>query len=148
MHPGPDAGQVAMGSERLLSPVAVHSRHGWLAAGKTAARHEPHSHMERLERKVCSMKEEGRLTRKQLEAQIWKENLDVAFAGVDWDDFDRLTVDLYDANGYPYLDEFEYIDAGFQNRAVEARFQEYARWRKAKEADGENGSAQGKESPQ
>jgi hypothetical protein len=35
------------------------------------------------------------------------------------EDFDRMLVPLYDANGYPYLDEYEYIDAKFTNEEVE-----------------------------
>lgn len=35
------------------------------------------------------------------------------------EDFDRMLIPLHDANGYPYLDEFEYIDAQFTNDEVE-----------------------------
>lgn len=35
------------------------------------------------------------------------------------EDFDRMLVPPYDANGYPYLDEYEYIDAQYTNDEVE-----------------------------
>ncbi|MDD4511222.1 MAG: hypothetical protein PHY23_10015 [Oscillospiraceae bacterium] len=35
------------------------------------------------------------------------------------EDFDRMLVPLYDANGHPYLDEYEYIDAKYTNDEVE-----------------------------
>jgi len=35
------------------------------------------------------------------------------------EDFDRMLVPLYDANGHPYLDEYEYIDAQYTNDEVE-----------------------------
>ncbi|MDD4843879.1 MAG: hypothetical protein PHU31_06060 [Anaerotignum sp.] len=51
------------------------------------------------------------------------------------EDFDRMLVPLYDAGGYPYLDEFEYIDAQYTNDEVErlryAYFRQKAQRKKA-----------------
>lgn len=41
------------------------------------------------------------------------------------EDFDSMLIPLYDADGYPYMDEFEYIDALINNRAVERLRGEY-----------------------
>lgn len=41
------------------------------------------------------------------------------------EDFDRMLIQLYSDDGYPYLDEFEYIDAVINNNAVERLRKEY-----------------------
>jgi hypothetical protein len=48
-------------------------------------------------------------------------------------DFDRMLIPLYGANGYPYLDEFEYTDALINNSAVEKLRKEYFRQKAEKE---------------
>ena len=72
------------------------------------------------------------LTRKELEAKVWKKDPDVAFRNVRESDFDLLLIDVYDADGYPFMDEFEYTDACICNRGVERRRQEFLDWQKAR----------------
>ena len=72
------------------------------------------------------------LTIKELEAQIWKKDPDVAFRNVSESNFDLLLIDVYDADGYPFMDEFEYTDACICNRGVERRREEFLAWQKAR----------------
>ena len=53
------------------------------------------------------------------------------------EDFDRMLVPLYDANGYPYLDEYEYIDAKFTNDEVERLRAAYFRQKAMREQEEE-----------
>ena len=70
------------------------------------------------------------MTDRELEAKLWDDDLDVAFTDVDDMDFDRLLIDVYGADGSPYMDEFEYIDACICNRSVEKRRAIFHAWRK------------------
>jgi hypothetical protein len=40
-------------------------------------------------------------------------------------DFDDMLIPLYSSSGYPYLDQFEYINAIHNNNAVEEILAEY-----------------------
>ncbi len=51
------------------------------------------------------------------------------------EDFDRMLVPLYDANGHPCLDEFEYIDAKFTNEEVERLRHVYFRQKKQRKKE-------------
>lgn len=75
------------------------------------------------------------MTDRELETKLWSDDLDAAFADVTDADFDRLLVDVYDANGYPYMDEFEYIDACICNSGVEKRRAVFHAWRDAQDRD-------------
>ncbi len=75
------------------------------------------------------------MTDRELETKLWGDDLDAAFADVTDADFDRLLVRVYDANGYPYMDEFEYIDACICNRGVEKRRAVFHAWRNAHDHD-------------
>ncbi len=79
------------------------------------------------------------LTAQELEAKLWSDDLNSAFAGVTDADFDRLLIDVYDANGYPFMDEFEYIDACICNSDVEKRRAVFHTWREEQNTD--NGPA-------
>lgn len=68
------------------------------------------------------------MTAGELEAKLWNDDLDAAFVNVTDADFDRLLVDVYDADGYPYMDEFEYIDACICNSGVEKRRAVFHAW--------------------
>lgn len=68
------------------------------------------------------------MTARELEAKLWNDDLDAAFVDVTDADFDRLLVDVYDADGYPYMDEFEYIDACICNSGVEKRRAVFHAW--------------------
>jgi len=70
------------------------------------------------------------MTDRELEAKLWDDDLDAAFTDVDDMDFDRLLIDVYGADGSPYMDEFEYIDACICNRSVEKRRAIFHAWRK------------------
>lgn len=69
------------------------------------------------------------MTDRELETKLWGDDLDTAFADVTDADFDRLLIDVYDSNGYPFMDEFEYIDACICNRGVEKRRAVFHAWR-------------------
>ena len=71
------------------------------------------------------------MTDRELEEKLWGDDLNAAFADVADTDFDRLLVDVYGADGSPYMDEFEYIDACICNSAVERRRDVFHAWRKA-----------------
>ena len=75
------------------------------------------------------------MTDQELEEKLWGDDLNAAFADVTDADFDRLLVDVYGADGSPYMDEFEYIDACICNRGVEKRRSVFHAWRKAKDRD-------------
>ena len=75
------------------------------------------------------------MTSKELEAKLWSDDLDFAFAGVTDADFDMLLIDVYDANGYPFMDEFEYIDACICNSGVEKRRAVFHVWREKQHTD-------------
>lgn len=68
----------------------------------------------------------------ELKAQIWNEDPEVAFRGVFQNDFDRLKVDPHSINGVPVLDEFEYLDARYENEAVEDRRREFFDWQRGR----------------
>lgn len=70
------------------------------------------------------------LTLQELEAQLWQKDPDVAFRNVSESDFDLLLIDVYDEDGYPFMDEFEYTDACICNSGVERRRQEFLDWQK------------------
>jgi hypothetical protein len=71
------------------------------------------------------------MTDRELEAKLWNDEPDTAFADVTDEDFDRLLIDVYGADGSPYMDEFEYIDACICNRGVEKRRAVFHAWRDA-----------------
>ena len=48
------------------------------------------------------------------------------------EDFDRMLIPLYREDGYPYLDQFEYMDALCHNEEVERLRKEYFRHKKNK----------------
>lgn len=73
------------------------------------------------------------MTDQELEEKLWGNDLNAAFADVADTDFDRLLVDVYGADGSPYMDEFEYIDACICNSGVERRRDVFHAWRKAKD---------------
>lgn len=75
------------------------------------------------------------MTDRELETKLWGDDLNAAFADVTDADFNRLLVDVYGADGSPYMDEFEYIDACICNRAVERRRAAFHAWRKARNCD-------------
>lgn len=75
------------------------------------------------------------MTDRELETKLWGADLDAAFADVTDGDFDRLLVDVYGADGSPYMDEFEYIDACICNRGVEKRRAVFHAWRKAQDCE-------------
>lgn len=75
------------------------------------------------------------MTDRELETKLWDDDQDTAFADVTDADFDRLIIDVYGADGSPYMDEFEYIDACICNRGVEKRRAVFHAWRKAKGCD-------------
>lgn len=51
------------------------------------------------------------------------------------EDFDRMLVPLYDVNGQPYLDEYEYIDAQYTNDEVERLRYVYFRKKEQREKE-------------
>ena len=92
---------------------------------------------EKLIRKTAQEDEDRRagrihLSLEDLKAQIWNEDPDVVFRGVYADDFDRLEVQLYSGNGKTIIDEFEYIDAGYDNEIVNERRREFLDWQREK----------------
>lgn len=48
-------------------------------------------------------------------------------------DFDAMLIPVYDENGYPFMDEFEYTDAQYNNLGVERLRREYFRRKALKE---------------
>lgn len=73
-----------------------------------------------------------RLSRSELEKQIWNADPDIAFRDVCADDFDLLEIKKYNRNGNPCLDEFEYLDADYHNDAVWERYREFLDWQRQK----------------
>lgn len=59
-------------------------------------------------------------------------DMDAEYTG---EDFDRMLIPLYDASGYPYMDEFEYIDALINNSAVERLRKEYFSQKRKKDRE-------------
>lgn len=75
------------------------------------------------------------MTDRELETKLWDDDQDAAFADVTDADFDRLLIDVYGADGSPYMDEFEYIDACICNSGVERRRVVFHAWRKEKDRE-------------
>jgi hypothetical protein len=48
-------------------------------------------------------------------------------------DFDAMLISVYDENGYPFMDQFEYIDALYNNEGVERLRRDYFRRKALKE---------------
>jgi len=82
------------------------------------------------------MRSKKSMTLKELASQIWKKDPNVAFRNVSESDFDLLLIDVYDEDGYPFMDEFEYTDACICNRGVERRRQEFLDWQKSRRKNG------------
>ena len=68
------------------------------------------------------------------EEEIVFSNVEVSWeATFDWDKeytndyFSSLYIDVYDSDGYPYLDYFEYVDACINNSEVDRVRAEYFR---------------------
>ena len=78
------------------------------------------------------------MTDRELETKLWGDDQDVAFADVTDADFDRLLIDVYGADGSPYMDEFEYVDACICNSGVEKRRAAFHAWRKAQDRGAES----------
>ncbi len=47
--------------------------------------------------------------------------------------FDEMLIEIYSHNGYPFMDQFEYIDAVYHNREVENLRKEYFDRKRRKE---------------
>ena len=47
-------------------------------------------------------------------------------------DFDKMLIAIYSHDGYPFMDQFEYMDAVFHNREVEILRNEYFKGKKSR----------------